>query len=740
MRSPENSEKSKFDLFHDYVFLTIDPDSDRETNKRSIREAAVDFASTELGVDESPAAYYATYFFKLLQKEPEKYQNVWELLYELSQNAEKAEVVLRIFNKLSELNEGDLTYLWIVVHGIIRGDYFVSTVLTDNYSNRAHSIGLTPLETRKQHNTNSKRRESLESVKKLIQGRIIQPDPPDIRLEDVEGFDEYEKNIFREIYFLLRQTVDALLFASIESDKIEKILDKTKSFIHGFVYAKGFTDESQKFKYKKFIDKVTKEYFEQLKKYAVEMSKPERKNTFFQDILNEPYLINNELLCNDTQKSLLEHISKNWIELREKLILYLKNKEAFIEKYDAENSKERPKKPQTQFFTKFSGTGSSFNDAATAETVKAEVIEDQLVADPDDFSRSQTEKSLTSFGIPQVTDYIHHPTQTGDMDPKILEKGKGTLVWIPVQETPSEITSGTAEKTDETIRLNSTAGIKALTEEELTRYKAENNSVKEELKENDINGNFDLRFKAEKLFKTVNRLYDRETVQQLKQIIKEEILPKLESEDFKKEFMLILLEKLNESFYKAPDVDFTQFRILIKEILNILVADNDSYIPENDFIESVKEDVPELDEYPELAEHLKNKGYYQYFVDIQNKLKDLVTDFADRLTIHSELIKKLNGQPYYKDIFNDYGKDKENELFKLKQESKKVKGNWFTGPFIKMCRSLRGNNKVSTQANEYFEELSNAIDNIWEEGMYPVLNNFSKLYFGTHIELQSNTK
>ncbi len=754
MRSPENNQSNEEFVsgLKDFVLECNEQQLSYAELKQRVRKYSVDNAKTDEERDLMVRGGYM-YFFRYIIDHPEVIENVWRLLYafqeEINEQDNDPDGNIELTTNLEGLfneNTIGITINWRLVHAILKGELEIAK---DNFKGDEIFYTTEPDPALAAEKRRSKKRIQLsqtfqnflrELTKRSAHGqRLIEKPVPGV--SNHPGITSNDLKVLRKIYVYLQNDADMIYYSATWRPQIDYFFDIViRKKIEEILNKLTFKGNEKSTKFIPFLKEVIDSYLGPLKQYCKDLAEQNQTagnqiNQVPADMMLEPILIANSYLTDDFKVAPIELVLAKWEVLWEEIeALIGSQKSGTLWRIDAFSL------PKQQ-------------DVALDETIQADAFDDPAV--------NNKELGKTLAFMPRLTNEIDQAML------EVVRGPEGEKIAAKATETQAREAAQLAVLTADKVReasqkeprilwenlqvdINSTAGMEALTEEAAAFYQTKPGSEplenigaepKTDYSELKVSSRAELRIKASCLMGEIRNFYSPMAVEELKQKLEAEILPALETAELKKEFMLILLEKLSASrakFEKEQLINahiFKDFEDLIREILNRLIIrsgfDADLFIPDQAFIDIVIDKIPNADGYPELVELLRDKGDYQYFVNIENRLKAILNENIQQLQIHRDMQTELKGQPYEANRLKDYYKILKKTVLGLKKEIKRIKGNWAARPFIALGRAISGKGKANKQANEYCDKLEEAIDIIWEDGIIPTFNNFTALYFGT---------
>lgn len=707
--------------------------------KQKIRKFCVDKAKSETDREMMIKGGYM-YFFRFIIDQPESVENVWRFLYafqeELNQkdndDSEKIELTTNLTGLFNEDAIG-MTINWRLVHSILRGQLEVKKVLF-NDEELFYMAEPDKVEADKKFK-NKKRsefsRNYQEFLKKLSKThkhgqKLIEKPLPSVSRHP--GITTEDLKVLGNIYTYLQNDADMIYYSATWRSQIDYFFDViVRKKIEEILNKLTFNDNEKSQKFVPYFKEVLNKYLGPLKQYCKDLAEQnqtaeKQTNQVPADMMLEPILIANGYLTEEFKTAPIELILVKWEVLWEDIEgLIGAKKTGTLWKMDAFQSQDK-------------------SDIAHDDTIQADAFDDDPKV-PDDKPVGKKALAQTIAMMPRLTNEIAPETLAmvrGPEGEKIAAQTReaaklATLTADRVREASQEESQQPPNLWKNVqVDINSTAGMEALTKEAAAFYNLKtSNEPNQDFDANGIKNKAELRVKASCFMASVRDYYSPLAVEVLKQKLEAEILPVLETQELKKEFMLILLEKLTAGKKQFPNENlFEAFENLIKDILNGFIIksnqDEDLLIPDTSFINNAKEEIPNINDYSELIELLGDS--------IENRLKIILDEMIQQLQIHRELQAGLQDQRFEAKWLKTYYKNLKKTILGLKKERKKIKGNWLTKPFITLGRKISGKSKANKQANEYFDRLDEAIDIIWEDGIVPTFNNFTALYFDTQNE------
>jgi hypothetical protein len=700
MRSPEKNDKSSFET--ELIKHVQEAKTELVSYgglKQRIRKFCVDNAKTDEERDLMVRGGYM-YFFRYMIDQPEVIENIWRMLYEFQEelneqdNNESDEfVVTTDLSWMLNENTIGLTLNWRLLHSILKGQlevekaaydgeeiYFMKGVETDESKEKKNI--------KKRNKLSEKYKNHLKEIVKKSKHnqRLLTKPTPGIGAHPAID-KKKEMPVLLKIYQNLQNDADMIYYSVTWRKQIDHFFDVIIRQKIEEIIGKLTTGEWRTERFIPFFQEIMDTYLTPLKQYCADLTEqntgPDKitSNQLPADMMLEPILIENSYLDEEYNIVPIELVTAKWEVIWEEIGNLLANQ----------------------------STGTLFRMEIFKEQPSDKIAHDNQRAD-----EAAQLAILTADKVREVS-------------------REQPRLWENVQ-----------------VDINSTAGMEALTEEAAAFYQnkpgskplenigAEPKPDNSELK---ASNKAELRIKASCLMGEVRNFYSPMAVEELKQKLEAEILPALETDELKREFMLILLEKLSASrakFEKEHLIDahiFKAFEDLIRDILNRFIISSgfaaDLFIPDQAFIDIVNDKIPNADGYPELTELLRDKGEYQYFINFENRLKTILNENIQQLQIHREMQDGLQAQAYESNWVKNYFKTLKKTVLGYKKEIKRIKGNRLARPFIALGRAISGKGEANKQAKEYCDKLEEAIDIIWEDGIVPTFNNFIALYFCT---------
>jgi len=717
-----NIKKPKFENeVQEELYLPENLQLSREGKKALIRKKCVDICTNIYRLEKDYAYFFAMPFMKFLEKDPDLFDKLWALLFEISENAEDKDKVVKIFEELIGLLPEGQSYVWILVHSIVRGDYEVLKSMIDNdplYFLHLPGDSI-------QRNLNKDRIASTTAIKQFMGDELVQPPIPGLRKQDFIDFDEREEEIFRNAFGLFKQDIDTLLYCSTPHEKILEHINWAIDLLKKEIQELEDVTDFDKQKYRMFVDQmIMSRYFGELLKFAEEMSKPEHHNDFAKDILNEPFLVRNRLIHEDgTPASQLEYLKKRWEDLIEKL----KNPKK------EENNEHKPQKKEDDLGKTMAFDLSSLRghkSVALGDTQPAQALE--ALEDTDVQGTIEEEKIAPSPPKPVKTGTLLFIQAIDDEKEEDDDLGGFLHPTFTGQVEPKLIAAASRDKVDELIA----AEIGTFKPKEDPKEKIDNDQSDSDLAIGFIAPGSKLeQEKMREIQQTVNdafanrlRLYDPMELERLKELLNS-LKPLAGSESLRKQIVTaviyeikLLQRKIEE---QDDDLQYHDLYSYIRELFSELVPDSASeeltIIPNASEIAKILERLPRLDDHQDFAKMLVAKGLLDEADENERELRRLLLIEIQELRLLLKLNDRVKSASPSIDGLTSYQDELKKKLNKIQKLRKKAQGG--------RLKQLFRNSEKNKLMDQYFDKLDEFVESLWEEAIKPTINNFRIAYF-----------
>lgn len=777
MRSVDTQTQSPLQDFEAKISALLEnpkmQNAERDLKKGLIRTILIKSAES-LKINDVQAQFFAMYFFHLIENDPDNFKRIWELLKEISDNAENPDKIAPLFTEIVSLNKGGKTFLWRLVHSIVRGDYEVMPA----------TFGGEPIfylkepgdsENRRQ---NQNRQKSNVTLKKAISSEIVDKPLPDGNA--LRGFYPDEIKIFSQIYKYLQDDIDVLIFSSLGPKFAEGYLSNIIQFMHTMIKELEIQPGGRKSKYYLFIKNIIKNYLQPLLAYAKKLSEESEKNEFAKDLWLEPYLIQNELLKNYKAQSPFPVIERKWEQLKIQLSEYVRkniSKSGTVMGIPTYNEELIAALESDLTFDDFSETPPKAVPVSISTGIKGKKALDQTMA------------------------YIPSPRLTGEIDQDILaevnrraemaNKTREALGDQPIAAEPSiiinppdleELVLKFLEEDDDADPIVQEIRITQVQVAQLKlppRARAEDDTAPDANKAALANATTDVQIQAQpshtakiepinkhEIFSSVVNIFNsyddlrteegvNELMFELKLIAQKASVSHMLKRDFVQAVMLNLAGTKRE---ESSSMDLKH----LYEKLGALLSDTiGATLPSTSTFKLLENHRPKLTDYPKVGEVLMKKGintevrdleeFIEQFEEELRKMEALIA-FDDNFKIAPDAVggflckaKKLEEgksiRVYPKDSIRL--KDKERAAMHEEGINEKIAGLKNLAKIAWLSRGFRkiGKRKdLNSETKEYFERLELHFERIKRLAIDPTINFFKVAYFYTRNESPQDKK
>lgn len=652
----------------------------------------------KMGLPPEYAAAMAPYFFRFLYEDTENTAQLWELLYNLSQNSNNPEVAEESFDKIFSINNGGTNSMWNVVNGILKGNF---------------SIGATGIGDEKVFYIAGQKEPAPDGLAQRLEGNIkteIKQKPVMNPDEEALGMTQQERDLFFKILDFMENDSEAIINSGTWHCVIEKYFKGVTIHLLSTIKilnVPGTKSDARKKRYKNFVVSVMQNHIRPLRDYCLEIAgKKDERNRFANDFLFEQYLISNNILVNGYQEPSYEAIEKKW----DRLFFEMK---------------------------------SHIEDNATLWGLRAmDILSEQQAPKSVDDLREESSDALTKtiMGMPAIPEIPKIP----DHDKKAIERADTIVMAIndelkrAAQSQPPQTMQPKKDK-----RLSSSAmlvypyiGVAPGTDAERDLLKAIRQDVTTIFKENEEG--------------IKNTPYCDSFVRKLTDIARNRASTQDSMKEFLSSVVFVYKRLADTSKDSERDCVFENISVLFDSIgsglhipKNILanLKDSDSSkkqtntgMPQLTDVKLTVAEFPSIDspEFENLKNFMIEKGIYERFREIElDFTQEIVASDVKNLRTFEELNKRLSLAVSQAEGFAYYHNQKAELTDNAIAEIKKLTGNWFTKHF-KFGRSKQ----VKEELKTYSEKLETGVSNTWKLLLRPMILQYGKIIFGSDLYAQ----